>query len=114
MESNAKVKFSIVNRGVGYEQIAKPDVDYHIRDNSEQVQPQQEAVEAVEEEKKEDEEPVYDIRLSYQSVVSQDLLTDQLAFKLITNGIEQDIQVEFETVQDPQPEMLLQAKLEFN
>ena len=42
------------------------------------------------------------------------MLTEQLVFKLVTNGVEHDIDLEFETVQDPQPELLLRAKLEFN
>lgn len=54
---------------------------------------------------------IFDIRLTHQAVVNQNLLTDQLVFRLVTNGIEHDIDVEFETVQDPQPELLLQAKL---
>ena len=54
---------------------------------------------------------IFDIRLTHQAVVNQNLLTDQLVFRLVTNGIEHDIDVEFETVQDPQPELFLQAKL---
>lgn len=33
---------------------------------------------------------------------------------MVTNGVEHDIDLEFETVQDPKPEMILRAKLEFN
>lgn len=32
----------------------------------------------------------------------------------MTNGVEHDIDLDFETVHDPQPELILRAKLEFN
>ena len=56
----------------------------------------------------------FDVRMTYQAVVNKDILTDQLVFQLIINGIEHDISLDFENVHDPQPDILLRAKLEFN
>ena len=42
------------------------------------------------------------------------MLTDQLVFKLIVDGVEHDISLEFETVHDPSAELLLRSKIEFN
>lgn len=62
----------------------------------------------------ENEETIFDIRLTHQAVVNQNLLTELLVFKIVANGVEHDIDLEFETVQDPLPELILRAKLEFN
>lgn len=85
LESAAKIKFSIKNAAVGYEEIIKPENSFKVQDSGEQTaQPQQETAafeeqketEALEEEKKEeeqkeeekkDEDPiVFDIRLTHQ------------------------------------------------
>lgn len=117
LESAAKVKFSIKNAAVGVEELQSVEVGYHAQTQEQTVQPQQEAAadeEMKQEEEKKDEEVAFDIRLTHQAVVQQDLLTDQLIFKLIIDGVEHDIDIEFENVQDPSPELLLRSKMEFN
>ncbi len=68
---------------------------------------------AEEEKKGGDEEEVFDILLTHQAVVKKEVLTDNLVLKLVTVTGEVPLQAEYETVQEPKPEMVLQAKLEF-
>ena len=56
----------------------------------------------------------FDIRLTHQAVVAQSLLTEQLVFKLVVNGVVQDIDLEFESVNETSPELLLKSKIELN
>ena len=128
LESAAKIKFAIKNAAVGYDEIIKPENSYKVQESGETAQPQQETdafeeekkeeagaeEESKEEEKKDEDGIVFDIRLTHQQVVEQAMLTEQLSMKLVVNGVEHDIDIDFETVQDPSPEMHLNAKLEFN
>lgn len=54
------------------------------------------------------------MRLTHQGIYKQSVLSADLVFRLITNGIEHDILVDFETVHDPEPEIVLKSRLEFN
>ena len=56
---------------------------------------------------------VFDIILNYQAVVNTYVLTDALKIKLETVIGETELAVDFETVNDPRPDILLQAKLQF-
>ena len=131
LESAAKIKFAIKNEARGFEELVQPENSFKAQETGEQTvqQPQQEAAasesnedmkeeskeeEKKEEEKKEEDEIVFDIRLTHQAVVEQTMLTEQLLLKLVVNGVEHDIDLDFETVQDPAAEMILRAKLEFN
>ena len=72
-----------------------------------------EEVKGEDDEMQEEAEPVFDILLSYQAVLPARIMTDQLKMQLVTSVGETDLAVEFETVLDPRPEILLQAKLQF-
>lgn len=50
-------------------------------------------------------DPIIDIMLSYKEVVKQEILTDNLVLKLTTQAGETPLNVEFEVVQDPKPEV---------
>ena len=64
----------------------------------------------VDEEAKEGDE-IFDIVLTHQAVVKKEVLTDNLAINLTTVMGDVNLAIEYETVQDPKPEMVLQAKL---
>ena len=51
--------------------------------------------------------------VSYKEIVKQEILTDQLKLVLRTFAGETPLNVDFEAIQDPKPEILLQAKLQF-
>ena len=113
LESSAAVKFSIKNAGLGTEELISIEPCYHEQSKDQAVQqPQQEAT--AEEEEKKDVDIAFDIRLTHQAVVAQSLLTEQLVFKLVVNGVVQDIDLEFESVNETSPELLLKSKIELN
>ena len=60
-----------------------------------------------------DEDPIFDIEMTYQQVLAQEVLTDNLVIKLICQDGEHDLDCEYETVTDPAPEILLRSKLQF-
>ena len=56
---------------------------------------------------------IFDILLTYQAVVPAKILTNELNIQLVTSIGETNLSVEFETVIDPRPEILLSARLQF-
>ena len=52
-------------------------------------------------------EEIFDILLTHQAVVKQEVLTDNLVINLVTVTGDINLAIEYETVQDPKPEMVL-------
>lgn len=46
-------------------------------------------------------------------MISSDVLTEHLKMRLIIMGEPQDLNIEFETVQEPSPNVLMNAKLQY-
>lgn len=114
LESSAKCKFQIKNPHVGHEETAKAEITFKVHEEETQTerdaQPQQEAEEQKDAPEKAE---VFDIIITYQAVATKDLMTDHLNVKLVTAIGQTDLVIEYETVQDPKPEILMQAKLSF-
>ena len=117
LQSAAKLKFSLKNEVVGFEDESAPEVTYIARQKEEQIRdPQAEIEESKEPEQKmedDEEETVFDIEMTYQTVINQAVLTDHLVLKLIAVDGEHVLDIQYDAVQDPQPEILLKAKLQF-
>ena len=131
LESSGKLKFQITNAHQDYDSQAPVEANFIMRETRQQTeittQPQQQTEE---EEKKEarpamidtgdaamqddGEEDIFDMQLAHQEVLRQELLTQHLVLKLIVNGVEYDLTVDYETVQEPNADILLQAKLQFS
>lgn len=45
--------------------------------------------------------------------MNTDVLTEHLAIELVVQGISSNLSVEYETVQEPSPNVLMNAKLQF-
>ena len=95
LESNGKAKFSIKNEAEGHAELAKAEIQFVRKNPLNQTerdqQPQQEEIKSVGQSNDDidmtDEDTdvnIFDIMLSYQAVVRQSILTDQLTLKLIT------------------------------
>ena len=124
LESFSKVRFAIKNEAEGHAEEVKAEIQYVKQNNQNQTerdqQPQQEEIQeeiksVVEEnDVNMEEENIFDILISYQGVIRQSILTDQLRLKLITQaGGEEDLSIDFETVQEPKPQLMIKAKLQF-
>ena len=94
LESFSKVRFAIKNEAEGHAEEVKAEIQYVKQNNQNQTerdqQPQQEEIQeeirsVVEvNDVNMEEENIFDILISYQAVIRQSILTDQLTFKLIT------------------------------
>lgn len=58
-------------------------------------------------------EEIFDIDLSYQTIAETDMLTEHLSMTLLVSGVPHNLVVEFETVQEPSPNVLMKARLQF-
>ena len=64
--------------------------------------------------KTEEVKKIFDIMMTHQAVFKNDILTEQLVVKLLVVTGQEYLNLEFETVQNPKPEILMQSKLQFS